>query len=195
MPISTNTLSEQLQQAANNVGFINSEELLNSLSITPPEATFIMHNNYAFLIGCAVPDFENEEETITFLKDAHTRSTEWTKKILLLLEENNGLLIDGYLVFLLNTVPSAKLKAQIREIELDSGVCRKHVVWPNTETDSDTLQFVTALSLPPSPAGLPHLRNNLTFSEEATFVLEKYKELKSADRVLEAIKGAANVTQ
>ena len=68
-------------------------------------------------------------------------------------------------------------------------VCRKHVVWPvKDKTVLDRLQFITVLAL---PKPLPRTATNNTgyeLSVKAKKLISKYRELKSLDRVLDAIK-------
>ncbi len=84
------------------------------------------------------------------LDTSFTQSTEWISA-LLKSEENQGRLIDGYLLLAIPSKPDAALLAQVRRIESDTSVCRKHVLWPE-ENHSwlPTLYAVTTLGLPSS---------------------------------------------
>jgi hypothetical protein len=70
------------------------------------------------------------------------------------MEKDSSTVIDGYLVFVLPEPPDDKIRETIREIEMDTAVCRKHFVWPENR---DSLEKVwnrifqiSVLGLPPS---------------------------------------------
>lgn len=70
-------------------------------------------------------------------------------------EKESSTVIDGYLILALLEHPVKELQDFIREVEMDTGVCRKHVVWPENGTLPEEIWRrifkVTALGLFPSP--------------------------------------------
>ncbi len=92
--------------------------------------------------------------------DALLSQTEiWQEKLdeqLLRQEQKQATVIDGYLMLILPESPDKRLRAYIREVEMDTAVCRKHVVWPEPgarpEEKWRRIFKVTALGLPPTPA-------------------------------------------
>ncbi len=70
-------------------------------------------------------------------------------------EMENSTVIDGYLILAIPESPEDELRGVIRRVEMDTSVCRKHVVWPEPgdtpEVKWRRIFKVTALGLPPSP--------------------------------------------
>ena len=82
----------------------------------------------------------------------------WQQKLdesLVRQEQANLTVIDGYLVLALPDPPDDGLRTQIRQVEMDTFICRKHLVWPEKgDTPEEMwrrLFKVTVLGLPPSP--------------------------------------------
>jgi hypothetical protein len=71
-------------------------------------------------------------------------------------EQANLTVIDGYLILALPGPPDDGVRARIRELEMDTFICRKHLVWPEEgnlpEERWRRIFKVTVLGLPPSPA-------------------------------------------
>jgi hypothetical protein len=64
-------------------------------------------------------------------------------------EEKSGRLIDGYLLLALPAKPDGDLLTRVREIERETSLCRKHVLWPDDDNSwSASLNGVTTLGLP-----------------------------------------------
>ena len=74
-------------------------------------------------------------------------------------------------------------------MELNTKVCRKHVVWPMEGLAGlDRLQFITVLSLPkPLPSNAIN-NSGYDLSVKAKILIDEYRSLKSLDRVLDSIK-------
>ena len=94
---------------------------------------------------CSIDAIMNSQET-------------WQQKLdelLIRQEQANLTVIDGYLILALPVCPDDRLRAQIREVEMDTFICRKHVVWPEKEDAAEVkwrrIFKVTVLGLPPSP--------------------------------------------
>lgn len=70
-------------------------------------------------------------------------------------EQANLTVIDGYLILSLPAPPDDALRSTIRELEMDTFICRKHLVWPEEgnlpEERWRRIYKVTVLGLPPSP--------------------------------------------
>ena len=127
-------------------GFVESISLINSICQIPPR-TFVMHNCYALVaIYKASPEESGTSSLLIKVKeDMHI----FIRKVLSFLENKKGLIVDGYLVIELNHEPDDTTKEILQEIESDTKVCRKYIVWPaEDESSLDRLKFITILSLP-----------------------------------------------
>jgi hypothetical protein len=117
----------------------------------PPEADGrIWAGRYAQIALCMV-----KKCTIDAIMAA---KESWQQKLdesLVRQEQANLTVIDGYLLLALPAPPDDRLRAQIRGVEMDTFICRKHLVWPeNGELPEERwrrLFNVTVLGLPPSP--------------------------------------------
>lgn len=167
-------------------GFTESNALM--AEICPiPDGALVMHNSYALMVGCEVISEGNEVGTS--LMRAKEEMHSFIRKALLAFENQKGLIVDGYLLIVLNHAPETAFKDEIREIEADTKVCRKHIVWPLTDgVGLDRLQFVTILSLPEPLHGNSTNTTHFELSAGASSLLHKYNELGSLDRLLDAIK-------
>jgi hypothetical protein len=84
------------------------------------------------------------------LDEAFTLANGWLSPVLEA-EEKQGRLIDGYLLLALPSELDEGLRKRVREIERDTSVCRKHVLWPESDQSwSVSLNAVTTLGLPAS---------------------------------------------
>jgi len=179
---STSILKEYFVKA----DFIDSTSLM--ADICPiPDKVFVMHNSYALVVGYEA--LSEECTTESSLMEVKEQMHAFIRKALLALENQKGLIVDGYLLIALNQEPDAKIKEVMREIELDTKVCRKHIVWPTgDEGHLDRLQFITILSLPEPLISNPANTTPFELSVEASTLLSKYNELGSLDKLLDAIK-------
>jgi len=108
----------------------------------PPEGTLIWTNSFAVMILVPVPG-SNE----TLQPTAHD-AQEWLWQRITD-EEKRARFLDGYLLLALSTMPVNALRSEVSQIELDTSVCRKHVIWPNAQGSWDhKLWAVTCLGLP-----------------------------------------------
>jgi hypothetical protein len=110
----------------------------------------IWAGRYAQIALCMV-----KECSIDALMDAKERWQQKLDESLVRQEQANLTVIDGYLLLALPAPPDDSLRARIREVEMDTFICRKHVVWPEKgelpEERWRRLFKVTVLGLPPSP--------------------------------------------
>lgn len=76
--------------------------------------------------------------------------------ILISIEKKVSKVVDGYLMFVLGNEPDSDLRALIRNIELDTRVCRKSFVWPSKRDDAEAKWWrvwrTTVIGLRESPA-------------------------------------------
>lgn len=61
----------------------------------------------------------------------------WFDEVLIRGEAHSRGPIDGYLVLALPSAPAADASEDVRRLELSSQVCRKHLIWPAGEADTD----------------------------------------------------------
>lgn len=82
-------------------------------------------------------------------------------------ENRRSGVVDGYLLLFLENEPAEELHSLIRNLELDTNVCRKSFVWPRAgdtpEARWQRLWRTTVIGLPESPppgrmVGLPELK-------------------------------------
>ena len=181
------TLLNKLKKHFENAGFVDSDSLMINRDVTIPEGVLIMHNSYGLMVGLEVS--ATGDEISNSLKQAKEEMHSWIRNALLFLENEKGLIVDGYLLLILKKEPDIKTKDIIRDIELDTKVCRKHVVWPIPDgTELDRLQFITVLALPePLPSNSPG-EASFELSKEAKALISEYTKLGSLDRVLDSIK-------
>lgn len=181
------TLIGELKKHFENAGFVCSFTLMSDCDARIPENTLVMHNSYGLMVGIEV--FGTGEELSNSLKKTKDEMQDLLRKALLYLENTKGLIIDGYLLLILKHEPNIHTNELIREIELDTKVCRKHVVWPKSgENKLDRLQLITVLALPePIPCNSTE-NTSFVLSNEAKVLLDDYTKQGSLDRVLDSIK-------
>ena len=168
-------------------GFIEATSLMAEICFSIPDGVLVMHNSYALIVGYEVLS-EGDEIGVSLMRTKEELHS-FIRKVLLALENQKGLIVDGYLLIILNQTPETAAKEVIREIEADTKVCRKHIVWPLTDgTGLDRLQFVTILSLPEPLHRNSTNTTHFELSAEARTLLSKYNGLGSLDRLLDAIK-------
>ena len=136
-------ISEQLTgftELAASVGFEPMEapqmELANS------EGAEFWRNEFALLV---LADVESTSEALK--QSLHVCSDIIARY--LTQQQGNRRLIDGYLLLLMPTKPDEALRPVVQQIELNTSVCRKHVIWPDEDGNwSSALGTVTTLGLP-----------------------------------------------
>jgi len=139
------TLSSELDTLANSAGFREQEP--PGMDIPAPPTLRFCVSDFAILALVTVAKSEVQCLEQTFLD-----SSEWVS-LALKAEENKGRLVDGYLLLALPSKPDHPVLAEVRRIENDTTICRKHVVWPDRDgTWSNTLDAVTILGLPSATA-------------------------------------------
>ena len=110
----------------------------------------IWAGRYAQIALCIV-----KESSIDAIRDAKESWQQKLDELLIRQEQANLTVIDGYLILALPDCPDDRLRTYIREVEMDTFICRKHVVWPEKEDVAEVkwrrIFKVTALGLPPSP--------------------------------------------
>jgi len=93
--------------------------------------------------------------SINSIVDAKRVGQQTIDEVITLREKEYSTVIDGYLILVLPERPDEKLREFIRQIEMDTGVCRKHVVWPEDGASPEEIWRrifkVTVLGLPSSP--------------------------------------------
>lgn len=153
-----------------------------------PERVFVLHNSYAFVVGYAALHEECTKESLWL--EIKERMHTFIRKVLSNLEDKRGLIIDGYLLIALPVEPDEKVKIAVRDVELDTKVCRKHVVWPSVNKVDllDRMEFITILNLPKPLSYNTENTASYELSPPASKVISMYKKSGSLDKLLEAIK-------
>jgi chromosome segregation ATPase len=121
----------------------------------------------SFAVLALIPLSSLELEKLTATKES---AQEWMWRRLTMYEQS-GKFLDGYLLFALPMKPDETMRGTVQTLELDTAVCRKHVIWPSPENDwRDALWKVTVLGLPPvqpsavtlaTPPKLPDIASRL----------------------------------
>lgn len=93
------------------------------------------------------------ETESTLLSEAHRAEGVFNEMLGVREKPRGNRPIDGYLVLLLSAAPSGEVDDAVRDLELSSQICRKHVVWPLAEVEQgraiwSRLEAVTVLGLP-----------------------------------------------
>lgn len=181
------TLIDELKKHFTNAGFVDSNTLINDKDHAIPDGVCVMHNSFGLMAGLEIS--VTGDELTEVLKQRQEEMQSWIRNALIFLENKKGLIVDGYLLLILQQKPNTKMEEIIREIELNTKVCRKHVVWPvEDKTKLDRLQFITVLALPkPLHSNVPN-ETNYELSVKAKALIDEYRKLKSLDRVLDVIK-------
>lgn len=149
---------EQLNELCVKVGINRSPDLpAPEVEISTPVGTTLWSSSYALVLlwPCDDGNFAGIER-------AAAKGQAWFDEILVRKERNApGGLIDGYLVLALRQSPEEDAREKIRQLELSSQVCRKHMIWPSTPADPNheeglwlRVADVTALGLPEANAPL-----------------------------------------
>lgn len=177
-------LITKVKELANQTGFAEGS-IPESLKERWSPGNLLMASNYAILIvGFA------EENSSKSVSDTWMGLQSAVGEMLLTFEKD-GMLIDGYLIVALPERPDEALHASIREMELNTSVCRKHVVWPLDTSDKkwdNRLRYVTVLGLPAN-TGIPNsnLESKKSLPPKAKEVLDLYDKGESYKAILEYI--------
>lgn len=136
----SDTLLLELETFAVPVGFRKSSA--HAANAIPPDLQ-LWESDFALLALVRAGDSD-----VGSLAKAFANASDWML-LSLKAEEKKGRLFDGYLLFALSSKPEGDLLAEVRRIEGDTRVCRKHVLWPDEDHSwSTTLSAVTTLGLP-----------------------------------------------
>jgi hypothetical protein len=152
------------------------------------KGSVIMIANYAVIAVCFAD--KQDDSVINVWKE-----NEFGMNRVLLTSEDNGLLIDGYMIIVLKETPCEEDLKAIREIETDTSVCRKHVVWP-IGTDElkweSRLKYVTVLSLPIEVDIAKGEHDNFNLPPIAQEILDLYAKKGSYKAVQDILEKKAN---
>lgn len=119
------------------------KEIAPEIGVPMPPDLKLWTSEFALLALVRIAKTESESLDQVFLD-----SSEWMSRALKI-EEKKGRLIDGYLLLAMPSKPDATLLAEVRRVESDTSVCRKHVLWPEQDQSwGPTLYAVTTLGLP-----------------------------------------------
>lgn len=132
---------QELDKLAASAGF--REEAVPAIGVPAPPDLKFWASDFAFLALVRVAKADAES-----LNEAFLDASGWMS-LALKAEEKLGHLIDGYLLLAMPSKPDPTLLAEVRRVESDTGVCRKHVLWPDKDLSwTATLYAVTTLGLP-----------------------------------------------
>jgi hypothetical protein len=136
-------LVQQLSRLGDSVGF-KFEGTADSITGThPPSGTLLWLSSFAVIAVAPI-----SASTLEGIVSTTEAAREWLWRRLVF-DEQKAKFLDGYLIIALPVKPDTDLRGAISDIELDSVVCRKHVIWPTKEGDwSERLWSVTCLGLP-----------------------------------------------
>lgn len=109
----------------------------------PPESITVWLGSHAVLAVCfADPDHAAFDE-------ATSGCVRWLADILDGWRHRRGRLFDGYLVMALRQPPEETQRAHLKQFELATNVCRRHVIWPEALGDwSRRISEIAVLGLP-----------------------------------------------
>jgi hypothetical protein len=103
----------------------------------------LWQSNFAYLALAKFPT-----DTLESLMEVFERSSEILARIIRTRIGTSNLL-DGYLLLVLRTTPDAGMRPNIRRLELNTNICRKHVLYPDEQGSwASTLNCVTTLGFP-----------------------------------------------
>lgn len=175
-----------LQELLSESGFVDSLQLIDSFS-TVPEGVLIMHNQYALIVSSCVN--HSETRAAITLKSIQEKLHNFLREMLLNLENQKGLIVDGYLLLVLREEPDKETKEVIQELEQNTKVCRKHVLWFSGDgTKLERTQYVTVLSLPRPLGEAAAADSSFSLSREAKKILMEYEKQGNLDRLIDSIK-------
>jgi hypothetical protein len=136
-----------IDNLGNKVGLYRCTELpaFEGIESLPDEVAFWI-SDYAYLLLWPISEMNTEA-----LRVAGSRGQDWLDHAIANAEGKSGSVIDGYLVLVLALPASPQVAAEARRLESSTQVCRKQVVWPETDTTAEPwrrLLNVTVLGLP-----------------------------------------------
>lgn len=176
------TLNSLLKEA----GYTDASSRLNIAESLPNE-TSVMSNSYsiAFIYQLSLEKCLSSSPLIKVKEEMHS----FIRNVLSDLEVNKGIIVDGYLLIAFDQEPTEKIKEEVRKIETDTKICRKHIVWPTKNKNTlERIQFVTILSLPRPLQSSITATAPFELSAEANAFLTKYGEVKNLERLIDSIK-------
>lgn len=95
-------------------------------------------------------------------------------------------------MFALPTKPDETIRGTVQTLELDTAVCRKHVIWPSVGNDwKAALWKVTVLGLPQVKHSSVTLATSPELSNTASRALELYSELENYEVTAETLRQKA----
>lgn len=107
---------------------------LDELAVEPPAGATLWTSTYAAVLFWPVSAAD-----IEILRMAADQGQQYFDELITVRERSaHGRVIDGYLILGLPLVPADDVQSVIRQLELSSQVCRKHVVWPKPIVVSDS---------------------------------------------------------
>ncbi len=176
-------LKQQLDELASPVGFelIGVPQALDEVSA--PEQSLIWESSFAVL--ALIP---MRSVNIEALIKSEVAAREWMWRRLIH-SEQLGKLLDGYLICALPARPDSSLRAAIRDVELDTSVCRKHVIWPTNQTDwKEQLWGVTVLGLPTVQRVVPTTLATPSLPPIAARALQLYRKTENYETTAERLR-------
>ena len=182
-------LQEQLNELAIPVGFAFGGPAESVDGTPPPEGTLIWETSFALL---ALVPLSRDARGLNAIQDA---AQEWMWRRLTT-SERLGKFLDGYLLFALIAKPDDVLRSSAQALELDTAVCRKHVIWPTPEGDwSDALLGVTVLGLPSAQASSSTPVTIPPLPSAATLALKFYDKHKNYETAADKLREVAQSAQ
>ena len=106
------TLIDELKWHFYNAGFVDSNTLINDKNLVIPNGVFVMHNSFGLMAGLEISI--SGEELADVLMHQQDDMQSWIRKALVYLENKKGLIVDGYLLLILQQEPDTKMKKIIR---------------------------------------------------------------------------------
>jgi hypothetical protein len=186
----SSALKQRLEELARPVGFSFKGSAASIDQTSPPEATLVWESSFAVL--ALVPISAPQIETLTATQQA-AQDWMWRR---LTEDERIGRFLDGYLLFALPTRPRDAMRNSVQALELDTAVCRKHVIWPAPEDDwSDALLSVTVLGLPSVQTPVSTLVTLPELPAAANLALKLYDKHKNYETAAEKLRDEARSLQ
>jgi len=187
--MSQNHQITNLQKLLSESGFVDSSPIVTSYAEIPAGVT-IMNNQYALVMYSSIADSEQGIKNV--LRSTLEKLHSSFRDVLIALENKKGLIVDGYLLLVLKEEPSDDVKDYIQEIEQNTKVCRKHVLWPSESGNNlERSQYVTILSLPKPLNEASNTESKFSISKRGNMYLTEYRNLGNLDRLLDSIKSGA----
>jgi len=183
------TLKDHIEALALPVGFIFSGPATPIDETSPPERTLIWESSFAVL--ALIPLSSTEMQALTMTQET-AREWMWRR---LTKDEYAGKFLDGYLLFALPAEPNESERSKVQVLELDTAVCRKHVIWPSANNQwGDALWSVTVLGLPPVQPSVATSIATPELPSVAMRALELYEQLDNYETAAERLREEARST-